>query len=140
MLNSTSSDNNRCTSTLLPPEIWSHVLDHLYDEKATLTNCVLVCREWATSTRYHLFSSVKIDLSSEKIVQSVTSDLWAPNSTIIPLIRRIEFHGGNHQPQITKLANRLLEKFPILPSLDSLALTAHTQIFQLLSYIKVLTI
>ncbi len=53
-----------------PPEITDTILDFLhlgepnddkfFDIRAAIQNCSLVCREWLSSTRYHLFSVVSI--------------------------------------------------------------------------------
>ncbi|KAI0797514.1 hypothetical protein C8Q75DRAFT_4378 [Abortiporus biennis] len=43
-----------------PLEILDHILDHLHDDKATLQSCSLVCQTFLTSTRFHLFYSIRI--------------------------------------------------------------------------------
>ncbi|KAJ3784660.1 hypothetical protein GGU10DRAFT_22846 [Lentinula aff. detonsa] len=39
----------------LPAELWSIILDHLYDNKRTLLSCLLACRAWGDFCRYHLY-------------------------------------------------------------------------------------
>lgn len=44
----------------LPPEITDRIIDHLWDDPAVLYSCSLVARSWAASSRYHLFSTLRI--------------------------------------------------------------------------------
>ncbi|KAG6844378.1 hypothetical protein H0H87_007370, partial [Tephrocybe sp. NHM501043] len=42
----------------LPPELVGHIIDHLYDDPATLKCCALVCRVWLTLSRSHIFRHI----------------------------------------------------------------------------------
>ena len=45
---------------IFPPEIFSCIIDELFDDKKTLMDCSLVCRAWVPGCRYHLFSEVML--------------------------------------------------------------------------------
>lgn len=49
-----------CSIVELSPEIQDMILDHLWDDKAALNACSLVCSAWLVTTRYHLFDSVSV--------------------------------------------------------------------------------
>ncbi|KAI0783214.1 hypothetical protein C8Q75DRAFT_470571 [Abortiporus biennis] len=44
----------------IPPELVDRIIDFLHSDKKALSNCCLVSREWAYTSRYHLFSSIEI--------------------------------------------------------------------------------
>lgn len=46
--------------TRLYTELIEMVIDHLFDDKATLASCTIVARSWLEPARYHLFSPVRI--------------------------------------------------------------------------------
>lgn len=59
------SRNGRMSSTAessprLPAELQFMVVDHLHDDRKTLTTCALVCQAWLSATRHHLFGSINI--------------------------------------------------------------------------------
>ena len=43
-----------------PPEIWDHVIDHLWSSPNTLKACSLTCKAWYPSARMHLFRTIKL--------------------------------------------------------------------------------
>lgn len=45
----------------LPPELSDRILDHLYDDKPTLSLCSLVCRAWRDTAHFHLFRDVVLE-------------------------------------------------------------------------------
>lgn len=49
-----------CSIVELSPEMQDMILDHLWDDKAALDACSLVCSAWFVTTRYHLFDSVSV--------------------------------------------------------------------------------
>ena len=53
---------------LIPPEIFDHIVDHLYDEPDALRNCCLVARSWIPCARKHLFAD--IEFSSPNCLES----------------------------------------------------------------------
>jgi hypothetical protein len=44
----------------IPQELLDYIIDFLHDDYSALTCCSSVSRQWHTSTRYHLFSSIKL--------------------------------------------------------------------------------
>lgn len=48
-----------------PAELEDMIIDHLKDDKKALANCSLVCQSWRPRSRYHLFSTVSLELSRE---------------------------------------------------------------------------
>ena len=42
----------------LPPELFDHIVDHLYDQPKTLKQCCLVSKSWIPCTRKHLFDEI----------------------------------------------------------------------------------
>ena len=51
-------------NTYFPPELVDYVIEHLWDDKAALRTCALVCRMWAPGSRYHLFREFKVCIRS----------------------------------------------------------------------------
>ncbi|KAI0782947.1 hypothetical protein C8Q75DRAFT_488679 [Abortiporus biennis] len=58
LLSHWSNTNNPSTS--LYPELVDIVMDHLYNDKTSLSRCSLVCRSWLSSCRFHLFSTMSV--------------------------------------------------------------------------------
>ncbi|KAF9526870.1 hypothetical protein CPB83DRAFT_857133 [Crepidotus variabilis] len=48
----------------LPQELTDHIIDHLYDDSASLRSCALVCHSWLPPSRYHLFAKVSLKATS----------------------------------------------------------------------------
>ena len=44
----------------LPAELTDAIIDHLHDDKPTLSKCSLVCNSWLDSSRYHLFHTIRV--------------------------------------------------------------------------------
>ncbi|KAJ7837108.1 hypothetical protein B0H13DRAFT_2677965 [Mycena leptocephala] len=65
------------TSSLdFPPELQDLVVDHLHDQKHSLTTCGLVSKSWLRSSRHHLFGSVSLrDRNWEDFVHLLGSPL-----------------------------------------------------------------
>lgn len=58
----------------LPLELFDNVIDFLHDDPATLEACSLVCREWVSSSRYHLFRLITLSPPSHSLSEhSLTS-------------------------------------------------------------------
>ncbi|KAJ7090647.1 hypothetical protein C8R44DRAFT_648056, partial [Mycena epipterygia] len=38
-----------------PSELYDYIIDHLHDDRRTLSACSLVCRDWYATSSYHLF-------------------------------------------------------------------------------------
>ncbi len=52
------SSNSRLTMSTLPPEITDLFMDHMHDDKLTLSVCAAVCRRWLPGCQFHLFRQV----------------------------------------------------------------------------------
>lgn len=48
---------------ILPPEVQDIILDHLHDDKKTLSTCSLVCQLWRACSQYHIFRSLDLAMS-----------------------------------------------------------------------------
>lgn len=59
----------------LPWELTDHILDHHHDDEQTLKACMLVCRAWLPSCRYHLFHSVTLQPG-----QNASLARWKPTA------------------------------------------------------------
>lgn len=46
--------------TVIPPELWEHIIDELASDYATLRACGLTQRAWVSSTRRHLFRAIEL--------------------------------------------------------------------------------
>jgi len=49
----------------LPAELNDYIIDHLWNDPASLRSCSLTCHGWLPATRYHLFYRIRIRSSSE---------------------------------------------------------------------------
>lgn len=93
----------------LSPEIWDQIIDHLHDNKPTLSACTLVHRSWTTSARLHLFYRIIID------------DRNMDNLSIV-----FPQSGGalDHYIRDFRIAMDRIPLLPIFPSLTSLTLSS----------------
>ncbi|KAJ7146644.1 hypothetical protein C8R44DRAFT_757924 [Mycena epipterygia] len=44
----------------IPVELQDLIIDHVHEQKQTLSTCGLVCKTWLRSSRHHLFGSVTL--------------------------------------------------------------------------------
>ncbi|KAJ7025985.1 hypothetical protein C8F04DRAFT_959976, partial [Mycena alexandri] len=51
---------NTDRSPRLALELIDYTIDFLYSDKAALSACSLVCKDWLLSARYHLFSDITL--------------------------------------------------------------------------------
>lgn len=68
----------------LPPELVDIIIDHLHNDKRSLAACSLVCKEWRSSARYHLFANITLKPTEAKDPDFLTS---APK--VVPFIRHL---------------------------------------------------
>ncbi|OCH89642.1 hypothetical protein OBBRIDRAFT_732315, partial [Obba rivulosa] len=54
-------------SSILAPELIDIILDFLYDDYATLKNCILTCTSWIPTCRLHLFDTVHLTEKTLKL-------------------------------------------------------------------------
>lgn len=59
------NSNLTVTKPCLFPELVELVIDHLFDDKATLSTCSLVARSWLSPSQYHLFFSIQYDTRND---------------------------------------------------------------------------
>ncbi|KIJ26948.1 hypothetical protein M422DRAFT_38013 [Sphaerobolus stellatus SS14] len=100
------------SASALPPELWSAIIDHLYDDTPSLRNCGLVCWEWNTISRSHLFCEVLIMHDSNLDLVKVISA-----EAIHRHIRVLAISPGSNEEW-----NGILENLPCLPALRTLSL------------------
>lgn len=75
-----------------PGEIVDRFIDYLHDDRASLSQCGLVCREWTPSSRYHLFGYLAIKLSDNETTLAV---LCSPKSSIPRYVRHVTVSIGD---------------------------------------------
>lgn len=77
------------TSTIFPAELVDSVIDYNHDDLQTLINCSLVNKEWTPSSRFHLFSMVKISHTNARdFIQLLTS----PHCTFLAVLSGLDVH------------------------------------------------
>ena len=97
------------------------IVDYLYDDKPSLRRCGLVCRSWLPSSRFHLFSTLRL------IVGTDISVLCALGSSIPPYVRNLDVNirnsGWRPDPIGTPWFSETLLKLPRMPAIQGLSLT-----------------
>jgi hypothetical protein len=68
----------------LPPELVDIIIDHLHNDKRSLAACSLVCKEWRSSARYHLFANLTLNPTKVRDPEFLMS---APK--VIPFIHHL---------------------------------------------------
>lgn len=53
----------------VPPELVDHIIDHLYDDKITLSTLSTVCRSFLPTASLHLFHYLSIDIARKSIYE-----------------------------------------------------------------------
>lgn len=117
----------------IPPEIFDIIIDFLYDDKRTLSACSLVCSQWLPSTKYHLFSSLRISDDGDDTdynhrtqwLRPFAAFLQNPATTIRPFVKVLQLsprHGRTGCPRRDCEVNELLHLVNLIPNLRSLRL------------------
>jgi hypothetical protein len=74
----------------IPQELSDVIIDYLHDDRPALGRCGLVCWSWLPSSRFHLFSTIKLfhyDMNTDLTI------LCAHDSTIMPYVKNLSvFH------------------------------------------------
>jgi len=66
--------SNPTSRMIFPAELVDSVIDYNHDDLKTLINCSLVNKQWTPSSRFHLFSRVKIShTNAREFIQLLTS-------------------------------------------------------------------
>ena len=84
---------------VVPNEVQDYIVDFLHDSKSTLMACALVCKLWAASSRYHLFSEISLDPENADRTLEILKE---PSCTIRQCVRYLE--ANNAYPDIGKQA------------------------------------
>lgn len=78
----------------IPPELTDIIIDHLYNNKATLRSCSLVGRQWTPAAQYHLFHT--ISTSEYYVPQSRRfAQLLEASPHLGPYVREVDITQGH---------------------------------------------
>lgn len=81
--------SNPTSKTIFPAELVDSVIDYNHDDPKTLINCSLVNKQWIPSSRFHLFSKVKIShTDAREFIQLLTS----PYCTFLAVLSGLDVH------------------------------------------------
>lgn len=117
--------------TVFPNEIYDYIIDHLHKDRRTLLTCSLVCKDWRTTSRFHLFSVVELH------VQDVDRDLEilsSPLATISACVQHLSIDACTDVEPESGLFEKLVRGLPPMKQLKVLRL--HEVNFQLSSSAK----
>lgn len=83
-----------------PQELVDSIIDFLWDDTQALKICSLVCHRWLPSTRHHLFSTTRLDLTQQSVTRNFLSHFHNFNGVQRPCtfsgsIRRLKLHISN---------------------------------------------
>lgn len=70
----------------LSAELVDQIIDHLHDDFPTLKICGAVCKTWTATSRFHLFSRIKLDNSRVSSLHELLSVQWTSFPRHIPHI------------------------------------------------------
>lgn len=105
-------------SSTLPFEICELIIDYLYDDKAALRKCSLVCKSWLLSARFHVFQTLELVSYG---IEDALDFICAEGCTIPKYVRHLEITGEENN-QAEELFNSALLRLPPLIDLENLAL------------------
>lgn len=108
----------------LCPELTDSIIDYLYADKNSLFACGLTCKTWLASSRYHLFSTVK--LTSENL-SSFNELVNYPSNNITFVVRHLAIEFGLFIFG-SECREQMISDFPIL-----LNITARLRMVKFLS-------
>jgi hypothetical protein len=83
------AEEQRTHSPSLPFEITDMIIDHLHGDKPTLAVCGLTCKEWLSSSRYHLFSKVVLNAAGSKHISSFSELLAVTSNSVASAVRHL---------------------------------------------------
>lgn len=104
----------------IPAEIIDQIIDHLHDDKVTLSRCSLVCREWRSTTSFHLFSTLVLD--RDRHADNIKDLRKTLGPILLSFVREL-FIISWHSLQGIQWLNQALPKLPRFPSLKALKLS-----------------
>ncbi|KAI0925503.1 hypothetical protein AcV5_008223 [Taiwanofungus camphoratus] len=92
----------------LPPELRDLIVDQLRDDKTTLAECSLVSLGWLNRSRYHLFASVQVADSHDRLHFKAFGHFVGATSSIWKYVRRLRLRGIADEDRTSKLDIRTL--------------------------------
>ncbi|KJA14224.1 hypothetical protein HYPSUDRAFT_208889 [Hypholoma sublateritium FD-334 SS-4] len=117
--------------TAFPNEIYDYIIDHLHKNRRALSTCSLVCKDWRTTSRFHLFSIVELH------VQDVDRDLAilsSPLATVPAYVKHLSIDACTDVEPESGLFEKLVNGLPPMKQIKVLRL--HEVDFQLSSSAK----
>lgn len=87
----------------LPPELRDLIVDQLRDDKTTLAECSLVSLGWLNRSRYHLFASVQVADSHDRLHFKAFGHFVGATSSIWKYVRRLRLRGIADEDRTSKL-------------------------------------
>jgi hypothetical protein len=90
------------------------IIDYLYYDKRALGRCGLVCKSWLPTSRFHLFSTIRLKPCNIDIALAI---LCPSHSTVLSYVRRVEIYGGEDMGPETC---RSLQQLPPLSAVETL--------------------
>ncbi|KAJ7019799.1 CNH domain-containing protein [Mycena alexandri] len=109
---------------ILPTEIFERIVDFLHADKTALISCSTVCRDWFTSSRYHLYTLLPV------IPVSMGEDCHKVN-TAVALTGNCLLYGTNNGVYLSR--NRTLVKVLKLPAVSQLDIVETHNLLLVLS-------
>ncbi|TCD64805.1 hypothetical protein EIP91_003617 [Steccherinum ochraceum] len=109
----------------LPAELNDLTLDYLYNDRSALAQCSLVCKDWVTSARYHLWHTTQVYLTSSKIDSKLHRLIALPHITFHiqhVVITSRSLSGGPRTETDIHLLHRVLSLLSEYPQIRSLTL------------------
>lgn len=105
----------------LPPELIHMVLDHLGDDKLSLSACSKVCRSWLIICREHLFRSISLYIS-EKLDDYHPFIQFLLSNAVTPFIKYLTLAHVDADEKCDLETSTLLHILAMLPHLQQLTL------------------
>src|ERR1700729_2042647 len=73
-------------SMSLSPEINDTIIDFLHNDKPSLCACCLTCKQWVSSSRFHLFSKITV---TPVRIGSLLLSLESASTDIASMVRKL---------------------------------------------------
>ncbi|KAJ7669997.1 hypothetical protein DFH06DRAFT_1321025 [Mycena polygramma] len=102
-------------SPQMPPELTDRIIDCLSDSQPDLRACSLVCRQWLSSSRHHLFQSVTVQPTLEFLTM-----LQAPSDPVRHHTQTLDFRFW--PPRMDAITSQILDRLSHASRLKTLIL------------------
>ncbi|KAF5381600.1 hypothetical protein D9615_005424 [Tricholomella constricta] len=100
----------------IPPDLVDQIIDHCHADKATLRILSRVCKTWKPASRYHLFSSIRLDpLNLTPFLRLLKTPSSA--SSIGPLVTHLDLETDYNLPLFIRAIPSLSKHLPQVRSL-----------------------